>query len=309
MNSVKVSIIIPVYNVEKYISQCLESAINQSLKDIEIIIVDDCGSDNSMDIAKEYAKNDSRIKIIKNRQNQGPFTSRNNAVLAANGEYLVFLDSDDFLDLRACEIAYNATKNGYYDIVTFGSYYWNNNSASVFSEFERSSFDSWDEFANWLFRSKNISWNLWGRLIKRDIYQANLDFLISINSRLIMAEDVLAMFVIYHNCQRLNFISDMLYCYRYNPSSSTNDKSIENLKNCIDSFEVVIAKIREFASKNQCDKRWQKLYISLGVHEYDILKRRLKIKEGKFGLMDKIGAFIEGRWFVIRRKLRVKFGI
>ena len=305
----KISIIIPVYNVEKYISQCLDSAINQSLKDIEIIIVDDCGSDNSMDIAKEYAKNDNRIKIIKNKQNQGPFTSRNNAVLAANGEYLVFLDSDDFLDLRACEIAYNATKDGYYDIVTFGSYYWNNNSASVFSEFERSSFDSWDEFASWLFRSKNISWNLWGRLIKRDIYQANLDFLMSVDARLIMAEDVLAMFVIYHNCQRLNFISDMLYCYRYNPSSSTNDKSIENLKNCIDSFEVVIAKIREFASKNQCDKRWQKLYISLGVHEYDILKRRLKIKEGKFGLMDKIGAFIEGRWFVIRRKLRVEFGI
>ncbi|WP_179187390.1 MULTISPECIES: glycosyltransferase family 2 protein [Campylobacter] len=309
MGDVKVSIIIPVYNVEKYISQCLDSAINQSLKDIEIIIVDDCGSDNSMDIAKEYAKNDNRIKIIKNSYNQGPFTSRNNAVLAANGEYLVFLDSDDFLDLRACEIAYNATKNGYYDVVTFGSYYWNNNSASVFSEFERSSFDSGDEFASWLFGSKNISWNIWGRLIKRDIYQANLDFLISINSRLIMAEDVLAMFVIYHNCQRLNFISDMLYYYRYNPRSSTNDKSIENLKNCIDSFEMVIGKMREFAGKNPCDKRWQKLYISLGVHECDILKRRLKIKEGKFGLMDKIGAFIEGRWFVIRRKLRVKFGI
>ncbi|WP_180381671.1 glycosyltransferase family 2 protein [Campylobacter devanensis] len=309
MNDVKVSIIIPVYNVEKYLRECLDSCINQTLQDIEIIIVDDCGSDKSMDIAQEYAKNDNRIKIIKNKQNQGPFTSRNNAVLAANGEYLVFLDSDDFLDLRACEIAYNATKDGYYDIVTFGSYYWNNNSASVFSEFERSSFDSGDEFASWLFRSKNISWNIWGRLIKRDIYQANLDFLISINSRLIMAEDVLAMFVIYHNCQRLNFISDMLYYYRYNPSSSTNDKSIENLKNCIDSFEVVIAKMREFASKNQCDKRWQKLYISLGIHECDILKRRLKIKEGKFGPMDKIGAFIEGRWFVIRRKLRVKFGI
>ena len=309
MNDVKVSIIIPVYNVEKYLRECLDSCINQTLQDIEIIIVDDCGSDKSMDIAQEYAKKDSRIKIIYNKQNQGPFTSRNNAVLAANGKYLVFLDSDDFLDLRACEIAYNATKDGYYDIVTFGSYYWNNNSASVFSEFERSSFDSGNEFGSWLFRSKNISWNIWGRLIKRDIYQANLDFLISINSRLIMAEDVLAMFVIYHNCQRLNFISDMLYYYRYNPSSSTNDKSIENLKNCIDSFEVVIAKMREFASKNPCDKRWQKLYISLGVHECDILKRRLKIKEGKFGLMDKIGAFIESRWFVIRRKLRVKFGI
>ena len=309
MNDVKVSIIIPVYNVEKYIDQCLESAVNQTLQDIEIIIVDDCGSDKSTDIVKEYAKKDSRIKIIYNKQNQGPFVSRNNAAIKASGEYLLCLDSDDFLDLKACEIAYNATKDGYYDVVTFGSYYWNNNSASVFSEFETSSFDSGDEFGNWLFRSKNISWNLWGRLIKRDIYLANLDFLSAINSRLIMAEDMLAMFVIYHNCQRLNFISDMLYYYRYNPSSSTNDKSIENLKNCIDSFEEVIAKMKEFVLKNRCNKKWQKLYISLGVHECNILKRELKIKEGKYGFRDKFKSFIEGRWFVIRRKLRVKFGI
>ena len=308
LNSVKISIIIPVYNVEKYISQCLDSAINQSLKDIEIIIVDDCGSDKSMDIAQEYAKNDSRIKIIKNSQNMGLFLTRCEGIKSATGEYILNLDSDDFLDLRACEIAYKATKDGYYDIVTFGIYYWNDG-ASVFSELKPCSFDSGDEFGNWLFRSKNISWNICGRLIKKDIYHANLDFLISINSRLIMAEDVLAMFIIYNNCKRLNFISDMLYYYRYNPSSSTNDKSIENMKSCVTSFEIAIAKMREFALNNKCNKRWQKLYISLGVHECNILKRALKIKESKFGFIDKIIAFVEGRWFVIRRKLRVKFGI
>ena len=73
LNDVKVSIIIPVYNVEKYISECLDSCINQTLQDIEIIIVDDCGSDKSIDIVKEYAKKDSRIKIIKNNQNKGLF--------------------------------------------------------------------------------------------------------------------------------------------------------------------------------------------------------------------------------------------
>jgi hypothetical protein len=124
-----------------------------------------------------------------------------------------------------------------------------------------------------------------------------------------MAEDMLVMFVIMHNCQRLNFICDMLYYYRYNPNSSTNDKNIKNIKESIKSFEEVIDKMKEFASKNQCNKRWQKLYISLGVHECDILKRELKIKEGKYGFRDKIKAFIDGRWFVIKRKLRVKFGI
>ena len=160
----KVSIIIPVYNVEKYISQCLDSAINQSLKDIEIIIVDDCGSDKSMDIAKEYAKNDSRIKIIKNSQNQGPFTSRNNAVLAANGEYLVFLDSDDFLDLRACEIAYNATKDGYYDIVRFNAYNYKNGNATIFDKIlENDSFESLEEYSDYIYRKKGYPrWSIWG---------------------------------------------------------------------------------------------------------------------------------------------------
>ncbi|WP_289242752.1 glycosyltransferase family 2 protein [uncultured Campylobacter sp.] len=308
MGDVKVSIIIPVYNVERYISECLDSCINQTLQDIEIIIIDDCGSDKSIDIVKEYAKKDSRIKIIYNKQNQGPFVSRNNAAIKASGEYLLCLDSDDFLDLKACEIAYNAAKDGYYDMVTFGIYRWSDE-ATIFTEFESLSFDSVDEFGDWFFRNKNIFWNVCSRLIKRDIYLANLDFLSAINSRLIMAEDVLAMFVIYHNCQRLNFISDMLYYYRYNPSSSTNDKSIENIKENIKSFEEVIAKMKEFVLKNRCNKKWQKLYISLGVHECNILKRELKIKEGKYGFRDKFKSFIEGRWFVIRRKLRVKFGI
>mgnify|MGYP003307427259 CR=1 FL=1 len=87
------------------------------------------------------------------------------------------------------------------------------------------------------------------------------------------------------------------------------EKSIENIKESIKSFEEVIAKMKEFVLKNRCNKKWQKLYISLGVHECNILKRELKIKEGKYGFRDKFKSFIEGRWFVIRRKLRVKFGI
>ena len=96
INSPKVSIIIPVYNVERYISECLESCIKQTLKDIEIIIVDDCGSDKSIDIVKEYAKKDSRIKIIKNNQNKGLFLARCEGLKSATGKYIISLDSDDF---------------------------------------------------------------------------------------------------------------------------------------------------------------------------------------------------------------------
>lgn len=103
----KISIIIPVYNVEKFISRAIDSAINQTFNDIEIIIVDDCGEDKSIDIAKEYQKNDGRIKIIHNEKNLGTFAARNNGVLNSKAEYILFLDSDDYLDLRACELVFN----------------------------------------------------------------------------------------------------------------------------------------------------------------------------------------------------------
>ena len=106
----KVSIIIPTYNVESYIARCLESCINQSLSDIEILVIDDCGSDSSIQIAQDYAKLDSRIKIIHNANNLGTFATRIVGIRQALGEYIAFLDADDYLTNNACEISYNATQ-------------------------------------------------------------------------------------------------------------------------------------------------------------------------------------------------------
>ncbi|EKP7814543.1 glycosyltransferase family 2 protein, partial [Campylobacter jejuni] len=99
----KISVIIPIYNVEKYLDKCLKSVINQTYKNLDIILVDDGSIDNSLNIAKEYAKKDERIKIIHNEENLGTFAARNNGVKHSNGEYLMFLDPDDFLELEACE--------------------------------------------------------------------------------------------------------------------------------------------------------------------------------------------------------------
>ena len=107
----KVSIIIPTYNVESYIARCLESCINQTLHDIEILVIDDCGSDGSIQIAQDYAKLDSRIKIIHNANNLGTFATRIVGIRQALGEYIAFLDADDYLTHNACEISYNATQS------------------------------------------------------------------------------------------------------------------------------------------------------------------------------------------------------
>lgn len=108
---VKVSIIVPVYNVEKYLSKCLDSLISQTLKDIEIICVNDGSVDNSLDILKNFAQKDPRIKII-DKQNEGVAIARNIALEQATGEYIGFVDSDDYIDLDYFEKLYNtATKN------------------------------------------------------------------------------------------------------------------------------------------------------------------------------------------------------
>ena len=117
MNLTKVSIIIPVYNVEKYIKTCLDSLINQTLKEIEIILIDDCGQDNSIKIGEEYAQIDDRIRIIYNDKNIGSGDSRNVGINVANGEYLAFVDPDDWVDLNFYEKLHEEAKKDNFDIV------------------------------------------------------------------------------------------------------------------------------------------------------------------------------------------------
>jgi glycosyltransferase involved in cell wall biosynthesis len=91
-----ISIIIPNYNNEKYLKKCLDSCINQTYKNLEIVIVDDCSRDNSVNIIKEYQKNDNRIKLIENKSNQKVSKTRHIGIESSNGEWITTLDSDDF---------------------------------------------------------------------------------------------------------------------------------------------------------------------------------------------------------------------
>jgi glycosyltransferase involved in cell wall biosynthesis len=95
---VKLSIIVPVYNAEKFLDKCLESLKNQTIKDIEIILVNDGSTDNSLEICNKYAQNDSRIKVL-TQKNSGQSKARNVGIDNSNGEYIAFTDSDDWVDL------------------------------------------------------------------------------------------------------------------------------------------------------------------------------------------------------------------
>lgn len=109
LNTTKVSIIVPVYNSEKYLSKCLDTLIHQTLQEIEIICINDGSKDNSLKILKDYATKDNRIKII-SKENEGLSAARNDGLKIASGEYIGYIDSDDWVDLDFYEKLYNAAQ-------------------------------------------------------------------------------------------------------------------------------------------------------------------------------------------------------
>ncbi len=116
----KVSIIVPVFKVEKYLAECLDSLVNQTLKDIEIIVINDASPDNCLTIMQDYQnKYPQLIKVENLKENVGPGFARNHGLDVAHGEYVAFVDSDDWVDLKFCELLYKKAKDFQADMVVF----------------------------------------------------------------------------------------------------------------------------------------------------------------------------------------------
>ena len=169
----KVSIIVPVYNSEKYLKDCLDSLVNQTLKDIEIIVIDDASSDNSLEILKDYeSKYPNKIRVYANTKNLGQGATRNKGIKLATGEYIGFLDSDDYVNFNMYAKMYEmAKKNDDPEIVTTGLVFVKNNdylansfkgisqtNGSIISVFDNPSaiLDESPSVCNKLFRSDMI---------------------------------------------------------------------------------------------------------------------------------------------------------
>ena len=171
-----VSVIIPVYNVEKYLRECLDSVVNQTLKDIEIICVDDGSTDASLDILYEYREKDKRFKII-TQKNLHAGVARNKGLKIAAGEYLSFLDSDDIFEPTMLEDMYNKAINDNSDIVVCSFYIYNENTKEskwnlkINKKFVKMSpfspIDIKDEIFNF------SSPNAWTKLFKHSLFTKN----------------------------------------------------------------------------------------------------------------------------------------
>jgi glycosyltransferase involved in cell wall biosynthesis len=122
MNGPNISVIVPVYNTSKYLRTCLDSIINQTLSNIEIIIINDCSPDPlDHDICTDYGKIDQRITYIKHKTNLGLGGARNSGLNIASGDYIWFVDSDDFIDLNSCEFLYKLADTKHVDVIAFSA--------------------------------------------------------------------------------------------------------------------------------------------------------------------------------------------
>ncbi len=235
---VKVSVVVPVYNVEKYIKQCIESLLNQTLKDIEIICVDDGSTDNSLHILNELTQKDSRIKIF-TQQNKGAGAARNLGISKANGEYLYFLDSDDFTDINLLKEAYEKIKANNAQICIFK----NNEYDTQNNEFKPCKWCRKSNFKN-IFKLTDYSTNFFSlfnvpaftKLYSSKFIKENNIFFQEIKT----CNDVFFNFYTLSTAERITFLNKTLVSYRTNQSSNLSanrNKYIENVKNAFSHLE------------------------------------------------------------------------
>lgn len=220
MNRPLISIIIPVYNVEKYLRECLDSVIKQTLKNIEIICIDDFSSDTSLCILRQYQSKDDRIKIIAFDSNKSVLQARKAGVEVATGAYLMFLDSDDSLRLNACEKLYKAICKYDVDILHFGTYV--NASPIIDSNMVRwfenfaipyKGFLYGDDLVYYSFRDKKIIWNLWNKIYKTEVCKSAFKEVADLY--LNMCEDMYVYFLIICFAQSYMGIDDKFYQYNF----------------------------------------------------------------------------------------------
>ncbi|EAK6286547.1 glycosyltransferase family 2 protein [Campylobacter lari] len=248
----QISIILPTYNVEKYIARALDSCINQSFEDIEIIVVDDNGSDKSIDIAKEYASKDKRIKIIHNEENLKLLRARCEGVKVATSPYIMFLDPDDYLELNACEECIKISdKDNKVDLIFFDAFVLNNNSKIERKLNFQEKYYTKKDFLKKLLKTKNLFWTMWGKVIKKELYLKAFSLIpIEKDTKINMAEDALLYYPLINTSNHIFYLERALYNYCINPTSICNLKTLENINKNIEEQNDVLNILKYIQNKN-----------------------------------------------------------
>lgn len=226
MKNPKISIIVPIYNVENFLDRCMKSLVNQTLTDIEIIMVDDGSPDKCPQMCDEYAEQDSRIKII-HKQNAGLGLARNSGLDIATGEYVAFVDSDDYVDNFMYEKLYNEASIKNYDAVycgfavekKSGGFYSENQKNRVLTqkseiiEFCRNMIACDVQIKN----ERTESMAVWHAIYRKSLIDCNnIRFK---SEREILSEDIVFDLSLLPLCNKIRTLDDVLYIHCYNTTS------------------------------------------------------------------------------------------
>lgn len=267
----QISIILPTYNVEKYIARALQSCVDQTFKDIEIIVVDDCGDDESINIAKKYALKDDRIKIIHNDENLGTFASRNIGVLNSKADYVMFLDPDDFLELNACELGLEKIKN--LDIVLFDAYV-HRVKFKKFYRFKQDEFFKKNEFLEFLLGQKHFCWSVWAKIYKKELILKSFDFF-NTKEKICYGEDVFFNYVNFMLCEKFFISKECIYHYEFNENGRYENKNKEILWQNYEDKQRSLELIKNLSFDFKENNFYQNLLQTL-QKENENLKQRIK---------------------------------
>ena len=255
MKENEISIIVPVYNVEKYIGECLYSIINQTDQKFELIIIIDGSIDKSESIARSILENRPNTRII-SRKNKGLLASRLEGVQYANGEFVMFVDSDDWLELNAVETLKKYI-NSDVDIIKASFFRVrddNEKVKNIYSNEEICKCENSENVLNKFLETYNYN-NIFAELIRKELYKD-----IDIDDTISFGEDLIVNLYLFNNSKKSIIIDDCIYNYRCNQNSITNKLSenrlISNLNDAQKSYEYLV----EYSKKTSNSKNIKKAY-------------------------------------------------
>ena len=266
---IKISVIVPVYNAEKYLKKCLDSVLNQTLKDIEVICIDDGSSDSSFEILKKYSYNDDRVVII-SQDNSGPAKTRNKGIELATGEYLTFVDSDDWIELDALEKLYDNAILNNSEVVLFNAI-----EHRINNKFHKRIYlpiDDNIDYSNFVFDynyRRNLVMNyflvVWSKLYKTSFLRNNNLYF---DGNFKMFEDVPFHIETMMYAKRISYLPEILYNYnKLNMQSEQTKKT--NFNNRLAIFDI-FDYVENFLIKNKFFEEFKYNFFKFKIVESEV---------------------------------------
>lgn len=281
----EVSIIIPIYNAEKYLKRCLDTVVNQTFKNLEIILVNDGSTDDSLRIMNEYKGNYNNIEII-NQQNAGQGSARNKGISVAKGEYITFADADDWLSVNYVEVLYHEIKSNNADISVCNMIMV---MSRTFKEIKSMKFPqrelNGDEAVRDLLQDKELKSYPWGKLYKKSIFVENN---IKFPARMFY-EDLAIIFQAFYYSSKAVLVNE--YCYYYFQSEDSSTRA-PNPKTIHDRLEALSMVKRFLLQNNSMDKYKYEYYHFCFFHLY-IMCRKINVWKLKIAYSEIINIILQ----------------